>query len=96
MCCCVIPRARALCWPASWIPPPERTSRGLYPRAETPCKNNAIATSAAFKRGDGLISEVAHPGTDGESLIEITNFGDQEVDVTDLRVDVANQFKEMV
>ena len=58
----------------------------------TPGAENATEPSAAPKRGDVLISEVAHTGADGEGLIEIANFGDQEVDVTDLRVDVVNQF----
>lgn len=58
----------------------------------TPGKENATEPSAAPERGDVLISEVAHTGADGEGLIEIANFGDQEVDVTDLRVDVVNQF----
>lgn len=39
-----------------------------------------------------LVSEVAHTGEDGKGLIEIANFGDTEVDVADLRVDVVNQF----
>jgi len=58
----------------------------------TPGKENATEPSAAPKRGDVLISEVAHTGADGEGLIEIANFGDAEVDVADLRVDVVNQF----
>jgi len=58
----------------------------------TPGKENVTEPSAAPKRGDVLISEVAHTGADGEGLIEIANFGDQEVDVTDLRIDVVNQF----
>lgn len=56
--------------------------------SRTLSENNATASSTASKRGDELISEVAHTGTDGESLIEITNFGVQEFDVADLRVEV--------
>ena len=58
----------------------------------TPGAENATDPSAAPKRGDVIISEVAHTGTDGEGLIEVANFGDQEVDIADLRVDVVNQF----
>ncbi|OFT58732.1 hypothetical protein HMPREF3151_03405 [Corynebacterium sp. HMSC05H05] len=58
----------------------------------TPGTENATEPSGAPKRGDVLISEVAHTGADGEGLIEVAYFGDQEVDVTDLRVDVVNQF----
>ena len=41
----------------------------------TPGVENATEPSAAPKRGDVLISEVAHTGADREGLIEIANFG---------------------
>lgn len=58
----------------------------------TPGNTNAIEASPAPRRGDLLISEVAHTGPDGEGLIEIANYGEQEVDIADLRIDVVNQF----
>lgn len=58
----------------------------------TPNKANATEASAAPKRGDVLISEVSHTGPDGEGLIEIANYGKQEVDIAGLRIDVVNQF----
>ena len=58
----------------------------------TPGKENATKPSAAPRRGDVLISEVAHTGPDGEGLIEIANYGEQDVDIADLRIDVVNQF----
>lgn len=58
----------------------------------TPGNTNATEASPAPRRGDLLISEVAHTGPDGEGLIEIANYGEQEVDIADLRIDVVNQF----
>lgn len=56
----------------------------------TPGNTNATEASPAPRRGDLLISEVAHTGPDGEGLIEIANYGEQEVDIADLRIDVVN------
>lgn len=58
----------------------------------TPGEANATEDAPAPKRGDVLISEVAHTGPDGEGLIEIANYGTQAVDISSLKVDVVNQF----
>ena len=58
----------------------------------TPGDDNATEDSPEPKRGDVLISEVAHTGPGGEGLIEIANYGAETVDISKLKIDVVNQF----
>jgi len=61
----------------------------LAPR--TPGAENATEPSPEPLRGDVLVSEVAHGDSEGNPIVEIGNYGDEEIDITGWSVGTCNQ-----